>query len=72
MVGDVLTQVTSGLSRGQVISLATLGQPLPSTTSTATRFGGLGGGGFGGGGFGGGGLGGGGLGGGGFTAKAAG
>jgi len=32
-----------------VISLATLDQPLPSTTSTATRFGGLGGGGLGGG-----------------------
>ena len=54
-VGDVLTQVTSGVSRGQLISLATLDQPLPSTTSTATRFGGgLGGGGLGGGGFGGG------------------
>jgi multidrug efflux pump subunit AcrA (membrane-fusion protein) len=59
-VGDVLTQVTSGVSRGDLVSLATLDQPLPSTTSTATRFGGLGGGGLGGGGLGGGGLGGGG------------
>ena len=58
-VGDVLTQVTSGVSRGQSVSLATLDQPLPSTTSTATRsgLGGLGGGGFGGG-LGGGGFGG--------------
>ena len=50
-VGDVLTQVTSGLKPGDVVALADLGQPLP-TTSTAVggRFGGLGGGGLGGGG----------------------
>ena len=54
-VGDVLTQITSGLSQGQVVSLASMSQPLPSTSTTTTRFGGLGGGGaFSGGGFGGG------------------
>jgi multidrug efflux pump subunit AcrA (membrane-fusion protein) len=66
-VGDVLTQVTSGLKVGQSISLASMQEPLPSTsTTTRTGFGGLGGagglaggGGFGGGGFGGGGFGGG-------------
>ena len=38
-VGDVLTQVSSGVSRGQAVSLATLDEPLPSTSSTTTRFG---------------------------------
>ena len=56
-VGDVLTQVTSGVSRGQSVSLANLNEPLPSTSTATTRTGfgggGLGGGGFGGGGFGG-------------------
>jgi multidrug efflux pump subunit AcrA (membrane-fusion protein) len=64
-VGDILTQVTSGVTRGEVVSLADLNEALPSTSSTTTRFGGGlggsgafggglgGGGGFGGGGFGG-------------------
>jgi multidrug efflux pump subunit AcrA (membrane-fusion protein) len=64
-VGDILTQITSGVHQGQLISLATMSEPLPSTSTTTTRFGGLAGasgltgaGGFGGGaagGFGGGG-----------------
>jgi multidrug efflux pump subunit AcrA (membrane-fusion protein) len=71
-VGDVLTQVTSGLTKGESVSLATLDEPLPSTSTDTTRsgLGGLtgtrsfgGGAGFGGGGFGGGGFGGGGFGG---------
>ena len=68
-VGTVLTQVTSGVSRGQVVSLATLDQTLPSTSSTSTRsgLGGLGGG-LGGGGLGGG-PGGGGFGGAGFAGR---
>ena len=53
-VGDVLTQVTSGVSPGQSVALADLSEPLPSTSTTTTRTGfggGLGGaGGFGGGG----------------------
>ncbi len=56
-VGDVLTQVTSGLRQGQAVSLASIQEPLPSTsTTTRAGLGGLGGaGGFaGGGGFGGG------------------
>jgi HlyD family secretion protein len=53
-VGDVLTQLTSGVSKGQSVSLADLNQALPSTSSTTTRFGaGLGGGSLGGGSFGG-------------------
>ncbi len=62
-VGPLLTQVTSGVSPGDVVSLATLAEPLPSTSTLTTRFAGLGGGGLGGGGLSGG-LGGGGLGGG--------
>jgi hypothetical protein len=59
-VGDVLTQVKSGVSSGQSVALADLNEPLPSTSTATTRTGfgggGLGGaGGFGGGGFGGGG-----------------
>jgi HlyD family secretion protein len=65
-VGDVLTQVTAGLTKGESVSLATLDEPLPSTSTDTTRagLGGLtggrtfGGAGFGGGGFGGGGFGG--------------
>jgi uncharacterized membrane protein YgcG len=53
-VGDVLTQVTSGVSRGQVVSLANLNAALPASSGTVTR-GGFGGAGFGGAGFGGGG-----------------
>ncbi len=41
-VGDILTQVTSGVTRGQVVSLASLDEPLPSTSSTTSRFGGAG------------------------------
>ena len=37
-VGDVLTQVKSGVAQGQEVSLAALDQPLP-TTSTTTRAG---------------------------------
>ena len=48
-VGDVLTQVRTGVSKGQAVSLANLNEPLPSTSSTTTRFG-AGGLGFGGGG----------------------
>ena len=33
-VGDTLTQVTSGLSRGQLVSLASLSEPLPSSSTT--------------------------------------
>ena len=54
-VGATLTQVTSGVSVGQTVSLADLNEPLPSTSSTTTRFGGgLGAGGLTGGGLGGG------------------
>lgn len=59
-VGDTLTQVTSGVTKGELVSLADLAEPVPSssTNTTTGRFGGaLGGaGGFGGGagGFGGG------------------
>ena len=71
-VGDVLTEVNSGVTRGQVVSLANLDEPLPSASSTSTRFGpagGLGGGGLGGGGLGGGSFGGGGFGGGAFSGR---
>jgi HlyD family secretion protein len=69
-VGPALTEVTSGLSTGQHVVLANLHAAVPSSSTTLTRTGGLGGG-LGGGGFsGGGGFGGGGgrFGGGGFTA----
>ena len=58
-VGDTLTQVTSGVSKGELVSLADLAEPVPSssTNTTTGRFGAaLGGaGGFGGGSFAGGG-----------------
>jgi HlyD family secretion protein len=38
-VGDVLTQVTSGLTKGESVSLATLDEPLPSTSTDSTRVG---------------------------------
>ncbi len=50
-VGSILTQVTSGVERGQLVSLANINQPVPSSSTTGTRagFGGFGGvGGFGG------------------------
>ena len=54
-VGDILTQVKSGVSKGDLVSLADLHEPLPSTSSTTARggFGGLGAGAGGPGGFGG-------------------
>ncbi len=42
-VGDVLTQVTSGLRKGEVVVLADYGSPVPSSSTTNGRFG-LGGG----------------------------
>jgi HlyD family secretion protein len=44
-VGAILTQVTSGVAPGQQVSMATIDQPVPtsSTTSTRTGIGGLGG-----------------------------
>jgi len=55
-VGDLLTQVTSGVKTGDEVVLADMNQALPSTNSTTTGRTGLGGaGGLGGGGFGGGG-----------------
>jgi multidrug efflux pump subunit AcrA (membrane-fusion protein) len=55
-VGDLLTQVTSGLTVGQEVALADFATPLPTTSSTTTRgaFGAGLGGGAGGAGFGGG------------------
>ena len=55
MVGDVYTQVLSGLTPGETVVLADYAEPVPSSnTATLGGFGGLGGGGgFGGGGFGG-------------------
>ncbi|MGD0311409.1 MAG: HlyD family efflux transporter periplasmic adaptor subunit [Acidimicrobiales bacterium] len=38
-VGDVLTQVTSGLTKGESVSLASLDEPLPSTSTDTTRAG---------------------------------
>jgi HlyD family secretion protein len=57
-VGDVLTQVTSGLTKGESVSLASLDEPLPTTSTDTTRsgLGGLTGGRFSGGGFSGGGF----------------
>ena len=45
IVGAVLTQITSGVTRGQQVSIATLDLPVPSSSTTSTRsgFGGLGG-----------------------------
>ena len=51
-VGDVLTEVTSGLTKGEKVVLADYGAPVPSSSATTGRFG-LGGGGLGGGTFGG-------------------
>jgi len=57
-VGTLLTQVTSGVKTGQLVTLASLDEPVPSSSTTSTRtglggFGGTGGaggtGGFGGG-----------------------
>jgi HlyD family secretion protein len=59
-VGDVLTEVTSGLTPGDTVVLANLKTPLPSSNTTNRGLG-LGGGGFFGGGGGGGGAGGGGF-----------
>ena len=57
MVGDVYTQVLSGLTPGESVVLADYAAPVPSSnTATLGGFGGFGGGGFGGGGFGGGGI----------------
>lgn len=68
-VGAILTQVKSGVSPGETVSLADLAEPLPSTSTTTRTGTGLGGAaGFGGTGFGGAGFGGGGFGGGGFRA----
>jgi HlyD family secretion protein len=41
-VGDILTQVTSGVTRGEQVSLANLTEPVPSssTATTTRRFGG--------------------------------
>ncbi|MGH9080427.1 MAG: RND transporter, partial [Acidimicrobiales bacterium] len=41
-VGDVLTQVTSGVRPGQLVALANLQEPVPTTSTAATRFGGAG------------------------------
>jgi HlyD family secretion protein len=63
-VGDLLTQITSGVKPGQLVALANLQQPIPTSTTAITRFGGagLGGAGLGRSGLGGGGSGGAGLG----------
>ena len=42
-VGDVLTEVTSGVTQGDQVLLADLDEPLPSTSSTTTRGGSPGG-----------------------------
>jgi trimeric autotransporter adhesin len=39
-VGDILTQVKSGVAKGDFVSLADVQTPLPSTSSTTSRFGG--------------------------------
>jgi hypothetical protein len=39
-VGDILTQVTSGLKAGQLVALADLQAPVPTTSTGSTRFGG--------------------------------
>jgi HlyD family secretion protein len=41
-VGDVLTQITSGLKPGQLVALANLEQPVPTTSTGIARFGGAG------------------------------
>jgi multidrug efflux pump subunit AcrA (membrane-fusion protein) len=38
-VGTLLTQVTSGVGRGQLVSLANINQPVPSSSITGTRTG---------------------------------
>jgi hypothetical protein len=62
-VGDILTQITTGVKPGATVVLADLNLPIPASSATTTGrtglggAGGLGGGGFGGaGGFGGGGF----------------
>ena len=51
-VGDTLTQVTSGVKRGEVVTLANLKEAVPSSSTSSVRFGGgLGGGSLGGGSF---------------------
>ena len=53
-VGDLLTQITSGVKAGDTVVLANMSTPLPSSNSTFPRIGGGLGGGLGGGGLGGG------------------
>jgi hypothetical protein len=45
IVGAVLTEITKGVTRGQQVSIATMNQPVPSssTTSSLSGVGGLGG-----------------------------
>jgi HlyD family secretion protein len=59
LIGDIYTQITSGLKVGDSVVLADLSEAVPSSNDATTGFGGagFGGGGFGGAGFGGGGAG---------------
>jgi HlyD family secretion protein len=43
IVGPVLTQITSGITPGHQVSIATMDLPVPSSSTTSTRFAGLGG-----------------------------